>query len=64
MIEIENPQLFVILMVLHCIIGTAAAFVAKQKGRNFNTWLIGGLIGGTPALITALLVSPLSRTSE
>jgi hypothetical protein len=43
------------LLVLHCTIGLAAAQVAKRKGLNFSRWLTWGLIGGTPALIAALL---------
>ncbi len=43
-------------MILHCVIGTAAAFVAKSRGRNFNLWLGWGLLGGTIALITAFLL--------
>ncbi|NES93206.1 MAG: hypothetical protein F6K13_30555 [Okeania sp. SIO2B9] len=43
-------------MILHCVIGTAAAFVAKSGGRNFNIWLGWGLLGGTIALITAFLL--------
>jgi len=51
-----NWQFFSILMVLHCVIGTAAAFVAKSRGRNFNIWLGWGLLGGTIALITTFLL--------
>jgi len=43
------------LLVLHCLIGLAAAQVAKRKGLNFSRWLTWGLIGGTPALVAALL---------
>ncbi|MDJ0519415.1 MAG: hypothetical protein QNJ74_25225 [Trichodesmium sp. MO_231.B1] len=49
-------QLFWILMILHCLIGTAAAFVAKSRARNFNIWLGWGLLGGTIALITVFLM--------
>ncbi len=51
-----NWQLFWILMILHCVVGTTAAFVAKSRGRNFNIWLGWGLLGGTIALITAFLL--------
>ena len=51
-----NWQLFWILMILHCFIGTAGAFMAKSRGRNFNLWLVWGLLGGTIALITAFLL--------
>ncbi|WP_155967583.1 hypothetical protein [Kamptonema formosum] len=44
-----------VLLVLHCAIGLAAAQVAKRKGLNFSRWLTWGLIGGTPALVAALL---------
>ena len=51
-----NWQLFWILMTLHVFIGTAAAFVAKRRGNNFNLWLGFGLLGGTIALIAAFLL--------
>ena len=51
-----NWQLFSILMILHFFIGTAAAFVAKSRGNNFNLWLGFGLLGGTIALIAAFLL--------
>lgn len=43
-------------MILHLFIGTAAAFVAKRRGNNFNLWLGFGLLGGTIALIAAFLL--------
>lgn len=57
-------QLFGILMFVHCLNGSIGALVAKQKGRNFYLWLIGGLIGGTVALVSAFLLPPLSNSSE
>ena len=63
MIEIDW-QLFGFLMFLHCLNGSIAALVAKQKGRNFKLWLIGGLIGGTAALFAAFWMPPLSENSE
>lgn len=43
---------------LHLAIGTIAAYVAQQRGRNFRRWLGLGWIGGTPVLIAALLLKP------
>ena len=63
MIEIDW-QFFGFLMFVHCLNGSIAALVAKQKGRNFNLWLVGGLIGGTAALFVAFWVSPLPQNSE
>lgn len=56
MLTIDNWPLFYFLMVLHCVIGTAAALVAKRRGLNFRLWLGLGLLGGTLALIAASLV--------
>ncbi|MEQ9668274.1 hypothetical protein [Coleofasciculus sp. G2-EDA-02] len=50
-----NPYL---LLTIHCIIGIIAALLARHKGFDFRRWLIIGLIGGTPALIVALVVKP------
>ena len=38
------------------IIGGIAAMVAYGKGRNLGLWVAIGAIGGTPALIAALLL--------
>ena len=57
MLLTDNLPLIVCLMVLHCVVGTAAGLVAKRKGKNFPLWLGLGLIGGTFALIAALLVT-------
>jgi len=35
--------------------GAIAALVAQRKGLNFCLWLILGLIGGTAALVAALI---------
>ncbi|NJK29249.1 MAG: hypothetical protein HC851_17990 [Acaryochloris sp. RU_4_1] len=40
-----------VLMFLHCAIGLSAAVLARQKGLDFQSWLVKGLIGGTVALI-------------
>lgn len=53
-----DPLSFSFLMLLHCIIGAIAALVAQRKGLSFSRWLVWGLIGGTIALITALLAKP------
>jgi hypothetical protein len=42
------------LMILHCVIGIAAAVVAMQRGLSFRRWIWIGLLGGTIALIAAL----------
>jgi hypothetical protein len=57
---LNNPSVILTLAILHAIIGAIAAFVAQQKGRSYPRWLIIGLIGGTPALIVALLLKPTS----
>jgi hypothetical protein len=50
------------MMVLHCIIGTLAAFLAKRKGFNFKWWLAIGLIGGTFAFVSAWILQPAPST--
>jgi hypothetical protein len=35
--------------------GAIAALVARRKRLNFRLWLILGLIGGTAALVAALI---------
>ncbi|MBE9028457.1 hypothetical protein IQ266_01640 [filamentous cyanobacterium LEGE 11480] len=51
--------------ILHFAIGTVAAIVAKNKGRNFTIWLPLGLFAGTPALIAAWrLEGQADRVSE
>jgi uncharacterized membrane protein HdeD (DUF308 family) len=56
--SLNDPSVILILAILHGVIGTIAAFVAREKGRSYPRWLIIGLIGGTPALIVALLLQP------
>lgn len=46
----------IILGTAHCLLGLTATAIAYGKGRNFRRWLAIGLIGGTPALIAALLL--------
>ncbi|HBS71432.1 MAG TPA: hypothetical protein DEP38_26610 [Cyanobacteria bacterium UBA9226] len=53
-LSIETNYLY-LLLGLHCLIGITAAIVARKKGLNFQLWLILGLIGGTVALVAALL---------
>ena len=48
---LESMPIISGLMILHCIIGSVAAGIAKSKGFNFRKWIVLGLIGGTPALI-------------
>ncbi len=52
-----DPALYVMLN-LHCLIGGIAAVVASRKGYNLGVWLIFGLIGGTVALIYAIVSKP------
>ncbi|WRH66397.1 MAG: hypothetical protein RSE13_22925 [Planktothrix sp. GU0601_MAG3] len=56
--SLNDPSIVLTLAILHGIIGAIAAFVAQQKGRSYPRWLMIGLIGGTPALIVALLLKP------
>jgi len=50
-----DPTLYFLLN-LHCLIGGIAAVVAARKGYRLGVWLIIGLIGGTAALIAAMLL--------
>jgi hypothetical protein len=50
-----DPLLYILLN-LHCLIGGIAATIAYRKGRKLTTWLVLGLIGGTVALVAALLL--------
>lgn len=52
-----DPALYIMLN-LHCLIGGIAAVVAWRKGYPLGTWMIWGLIGGTIALVYALLAKP------
>lgn len=45
-----------LLLGLHCLIGSIAMGVAVQKGRQIWVWWLFGLIGGTAALLAALLL--------
>lgn len=56
MLATDNLPLIIFLGVLHCAVGTAAGLIAKRKGRSFPLWLGLGWIGGTLALIAALLL--------
>jgi len=58
--SLNNPSVIFTLAILHGMIGAIAAWVAQKKGRSYPRWLIIGLIGGTPALIVALLLKPIS----
>lgn len=55
-----DPGLTLFLLFFHCLIGSIAALVAKQKGRRFNRWLLFGLMGGTPVFLITLWMKPLS----
>ncbi len=46
------------LMILHCMIGTVAAWVAYRQGRPLRAWLGWGLLGGTLALVVVLVTAP------
>ncbi|MBE9239591.1 hypothetical protein IQ217_01940 [Synechocystis salina LEGE 00031] len=51
----------IILGTAHCLLGLTATAIAYGKGRNFPRWLAIGLIGGTPALVAAILLKKVSR---
>jgi hypothetical protein len=55
MLELPIIPTVSLLAVLHCAIGLTAAAIAYRKGLNQNRWLVWGLIGGTVALVMALL---------
>ena len=48
------PLSVVIMMLLHCLIGLAAAQLAYRKGADLSLWFIWGMVGGTLSLVTAL----------
>ncbi len=53
-----NWGLVLILSFLHCLMGSVAALIARQKGYRYRRWLILGLIGGTPIFAVALWLKP------
>ncbi len=55
---LPEPTSIFLLLNCHLAIGTYAAFTAYQKGRKLSNWLVIGWLGGTPALIAALLLEP------
>ncbi|MGB3534187.1 MAG: hypothetical protein WBA13_11785 [Microcoleaceae cyanobacterium] len=57
-----NWGLGFILLFLHCLIGSMAALIARQKGYRYNRWLALGLIGGTPIFAIALWLKPQAST--
>lgn len=59
-----HPDLLWIPATLHCIIGLVAAAVAQRRGFPAGKWLLWGLIGGTVALVSALLMTPPGKTPE
>ncbi len=48
------PLSVVVMMLLHCLIGLAAAQLAYRKGADLGLWFIWGMVGGTLSLVTAL----------
>jgi len=52
------PQWYLIPLTLHCVMGGMAAIAAHKKGLNLKRWIVFGMIGGTPALIAAILAKP------
>jgi hypothetical protein len=52
------PQWYLIPLILHCFMGGMAAIAAYKKGLNLKRWIIFGIIGGTPALVAAILAKP------
>jgi hypothetical protein len=57
-----DPQMtlkwYLVPLTLHCLMGGMAAIAAHKKGLNLKRWIIFGIIGGTPALIAAILAKP------
>jgi hypothetical protein len=49
---------YVLPLTIHGLLGVTAAIVADRKGLSLRRWLVIGIIGGTPALIAALLAKP------
>jgi hypothetical protein len=52
------PQWYLIPLTLHCFMGGIAAIAAHKKGLSLKRWIIFGIIGGTPALVAAILAKP------
>jgi uncharacterized membrane protein len=53
-----NWGLVLIVSFLHCLIGSIAALIARQKGYDYHRWLLFGLIGGTAVFAIALWLKP------
>lgn len=58
MAELFLDNKLYLLAILHFAIGTAATIVAWRKGYSFGRWALYGAVGGTFALVTALLMKP------
>jgi hypothetical protein len=43
------------MLLLHCLIGLVAARIAYRNGGDLGVWMLWGAIGGTLALVTAVL---------
>ncbi|MBF2036230.1 MAG: hypothetical protein IGR92_12325 [Leptolyngbyaceae cyanobacterium T60_A2020_046] len=52
------PPAIAVMLLLHCLIGLIAARLAHRKGLDLGLWFVWGMIGGTAALITAMLQPP------
>lgn len=50
-----DPKIYFLLN-LHCLLGGIAAVVAARKGYRLGRWLLIGLVGGTPALVAAIVL--------
>ncbi|MGL5033806.1 MAG: hypothetical protein ACRC6M_08395 [Microcystaceae cyanobacterium] len=46
-----------LLLTFHCLIGAVATAIAYRKGYDLKRWIAFGLIGGTAALIAALVLN-------
>ncbi|MGL5081577.1 MAG: hypothetical protein ACRC8A_08825 [Microcoleaceae cyanobacterium] len=53
-----DPNVYGLLLFLHCLIGSVGALVAKQRGYDFKLWLFLGLFGGTAAFVVSLVLKP------
>lgn len=56
MTDLPIDSTLYVLLNLHCLLGGIAAVIAARKGRRLSVWLLVGLIGGTAALIAAILL--------
>ena len=56
MLEIIKETPPYIPLTIHCVIGITAAAIAQKKGYSLRSWLLIGLVGGTFALVKAIIM--------